>query len=174
MPFAAILVALLFIVPIGGLIAFVVIRANARKAARVGPWTALAQNHGGTFDGDRVILTRQDHRVVLEVKLVSVMQAAGGPYYPDGGTFTQATLQVDPQRLQVATSGPALVVPADLMRMVPGVNALPPAARVILAPHEATVVLPGSVVELQTLDRSFHALESIRQTAAQNGPLPIA
>ncbi len=174
MPFAFLLIALIFIVPIGGIIAFVVIRANKRKAARIGPWTALAQNHGGTFDGDRVILTRPDHRVVLEVKLVSVMQAASGPYYPDGGTFTQATMQVDPQQLQVATTGPARVDSNELTSMVPGVAALPVMARVILAPHEATVVLDGSVVDPQALEQTFQALEAIRQTAAQNGPLPVS
>ena len=174
MPVAVLFIALIFIVPIGGIIAFVVLRANNRKAERAGPWGALAQNHGGYFDGDRVTLTRPDHRIVLEVKLVSVMQAASGPYYPDGGTFTQATMQVDPQQLQVATVGPARVDPAQLVQLVPGVNAMPAHARVILAPHEATVVLDGSVIDLQALEQTFRGLEAIRQAAAQHGALPVA
>lgn len=174
MPFAIALIALIFILPIGGLIAFVVWRAKKRKAERAGPWSALAQQHGGTFDGDRVFIDKGDHRLVMEVAVVSVMQAAGGPYYPDGGTFTKVTLFVNPQNgPQLATTGPARVHSGELTDMVPGVGALPPFARVVLAPMEATVVLDGSVIDPQPLQQSFHALESIRQ-AAMRGPLPVA
>lgn len=37
MPVAVLFIALIFIVPIGGIIAFVVLRANKRKAERAGP-----------------------------------------------------------------------------------------------------------------------------------------
>lgn len=164
----------IFVVPLVAVILFVQSRAKKRRAALVGPWSALAQRWGGALVGEKVFCERGDHRLVLEMNLVSVMQAASGPYYPDGGTFTCARLAVAPGLHLAQTRAPARVDGRELATHVPAAGFLPPDARVVLAPNEAVVVLPGAVSDPARLDACFQLLDAIVQNARARGPLAIA
>lgn len=170
------MIAAMFGLPIVGIIAFVQWRAKARREALAGPWSALAQRWQGTFAGDRVMCDRGDHQLTLQMVLVSVMEAAGGPYYPDGGTFTRARLAFAPTGpVRVATSEKAARVDArELAARIPAAAALPADARVILGPREAVVVLPGAVADAAKLDASFQLLDAIAQQARAGAPLDVA
>ncbi len=165
------LLLLIFVVPIGLLIWFVMARAKKRRLARVAPWTALAQKWGGTFADDVVRCPRGTHELRLDVALVSVMQATGGPYYPDGGTFTCARLLTHTPIAQ--TAQPARVSADELKTFVPNVGELATDMRVILEPQGAVIVMPGSVIDDATIEKAFFALDQLQQVAAANGPMAI-
>lgn len=164
----------IFGLPIIGLIAFVQLRAKSRRAALAGPWSAIAERWGGTFAADRVHCDRGDHQLSLDMAVVSVMQAASGPYYPDGGTFTKARVAVAPGGpIRIATHPAARVDAGELAGFVPAVASLPPSARVVLGEREAVVVLAGPVSDGGALNACFQSLDAIVQHARANGPIPV-
>ncbi|MGE0784952.1 MAG: hypothetical protein AB7S26_04630 [Sandaracinaceae bacterium] len=170
----AVIFGAIFILPIGGLIAFTQLRAKARKSALAGPWTQLAQGWGGQLVGERVVVNRPDHQLTVEMKMVSIMDAASGPYYPDGGTFTVAKLALNPHGpARITTTPPARVVLEDLHQRCPATATLLPRHRVILGPTEAAVVLDGAVSDPAAIDAALRGLVAIHESTQRGGPLTI-
>jgi hypothetical protein len=105
------------------------------------------------------------------------MQAAGSPFYPDGGTYTEARLEIDPRAgLQVAAvTKPERVLTQELASKLgqSPLSALPPDARVVLGAQGAAVVLPGAVSDARALGAAFGGLEAILQYVRERGPLAV-
>ncbi|AKF07528.1 hypothetical protein [Sandaracinus amylolyticus] len=179
------LIPLLFLgafvaVPIALVVAFVQLRAKARRAAQEGPWSALAQQLGGRFEGGRIFVDRGAYQLTLDTKLVSVMQAASTPYYPDGGTFTEARVAFDPRgttailpspdavplklELHELSRIPALATLAELTR-------LPAGTRVFLGAKDARVVMHGAIVDASVIGAAMRSLDTLAQGVSASGPL---
>lgn len=160
--------------PVIAVVAFVRARARAREARLAGPWSEIASRWGGSYAPRRVFCDRGDHQLTLEMVLVSVMQAVGNPWYPDGGTFTKMRLALDPRGPSRISDGPpARVDPTEVAARVAAVGALPEGARLVLGEREAGVVLAGTVADVAILDAAARALEAIRESAAANGPFSV-
>ena len=167
-------------VPIALVILFVIWRAKARRARLRGPWTALAQKFGGQyfegsgFSGSSIQAQRPSHSLNVRMTLVSVMQAASGPYYPDGGTYTEVIVQLH-------HPSPALFVPPQARvqtftdhQRIASLAYLGPQARIFLEPKTARIVLPGAVEDFRFLDAAAHSLEELTRMVLTYGPLPAA
>ncbi len=170
----------IFVVPIGAIIAFVVLRAQLRRSRLRGPWSALAQRLGGHFiegsgfSGSAVQAQRPTHRVSVRMTLASAMDAMSTPYYPDGGTFTEVIVDLHPQL-------PASYVPPhartqtfrDHMR-IPILAHVGANAQIFVDPKSARIVLPGAVDDYAKLAASAQALEELTQLVMVAGPIPAA
>jgi hypothetical protein len=167
-------------VPLGLVILFVMARAKARRARLRGPWTALAQKFGGEyfegsgFTGSSIHAQRPSHSLSVRMTLVSAMQAASGPYYPDGGTYTEVSVQLHP-------ASPSLFIPPNARvqtfvdhQRIPSLAYLGPHARIFLDQKTARIVLPDAVDDLRFLDAAAHSLEELTRMVLAYGPLPAA
>jgi hypothetical protein len=167
-----------FVLPIGLIVLFVQMRAKSRRQMLEGPWTALAQQFGGQLQGERVLVSRDAYQLTLDMRLVSVMQAVGSPYYSDGGTYTEARLELDPRGAhRVATSPRAVrLSPAEIPRVLGDspLAHLPPGTRIVLADREARVVLPGAVGDMRAIGTAFAGLETLAKQVSTHGPVPLA
>lgn len=168
----------IIVVPIALVVLFVVVRASRRRARLRAPWSALAQRLGGQFhegsgfSGSSIHALRPTHRLSVRMSLVSAMQAATTPYYPDGGTFTEVLVDIFPQV-------PALYVPPhaktqtfrDHMR-IPALAHLGPEGMIFVDPKSARIVLPGAIDDFASLAASAQALEDLTHLVMAAGPLP--
>jgi hypothetical protein len=158
-------------VPIILLIVFVQMRAKARREALAGPWSALAQQYGGTMmPGPRVQISRGAYQLSLEMKLVSVMDASGGAY-PDGGTFTVARLAFDPAGPVHVAQRAGRVSTQELAGFVPAFAQLPPGTWMTIGPREARIVLPGAVGDAALIGTAFAALAALADHVTASGPV---
>lgn len=160
---------LIFVVPIGLLIFFVQMRAKKRREMLAGPWSALAGQYGGQFDGTRVFCQRGAHTLELDMVLVSVMQAAGVPYYDDGGTYTLARVRTPHA---ISTQASAVVSGAQVEGMVPGAR-VPAGTRLVLEAQSAVLVFDGPAADPAALHAAFATLDAIANHTATAGPLPV-
>ena len=167
----AVVFALIFGLPLGGVVAFVYMRAKKRREERAAPWGALAEKWNGSFDGDRVVCEREGHKLVLDVQMVSVMQAAGSPYWSDGGTFTRAQLTAPRPVAKVAQ--PTRVSFGQVAELVPQAKQLPVEAVIVLEPKGAAVVLDGSVTDHAQLELCFSVLFGLFEVSASE-PFSVA
>ncbi|UJR79891.1 hypothetical protein [Sandaracinus amylolyticus] len=167
-------------VPIALVVAFVQLRAKARRAAQEGPWSALAQQLGGRFEGGRIFVDRGAYQLTLDTKLVSVMQAASSPWYPDGGTFTEARVAFDPRGATSILPSPdnvPLRLSLDELPRIPALAALselaqlPRDARLFFGPKEARVVLHGAIVDANVIGAAMRSLDALAQGVSTSGPL---
>lgn len=170
----------IFVVPIAAVVAFVVLRARARRARLRGPWTALAQRLGGQFfegsglTGSSVQAQRGTHFVRVKMTLASAMDAMSTPYYPDGGTFTEVIVDLHPHH-------PAHYVPSNARTQtfrdhtrVPILARVGAVAQIFVDPRSARIVLPGAVDDFAQLAASAQALEDLTQLVIAAGPMPAA
>lgn len=167
----AVVFALLFGLPIGGVVAFVFMRAKKRKEERAAPWGALAEKWSGSFDGDRVVCERAGHKLVLDVQMVSVMQASSSPYWSDGGTFTRA--QLSAPRAVAKVAKPTRVSFGQVADLVPAAKQLPGDAVIVLEPNGAAVVLDGSVTDHAQLELAFSVLFGLFEVS-ESAPFSVA
>lgn len=170
----------IFVVPIVLLVVFVQWRAKQRMGKLRGPWMGLAQKlggqfrEGGGFRGTQIHIQRPNYVVEVKMTLVSVMQAASLPYYPDGGTYTEVLLHLFPQ------TGLAFVPPgAPTQRFidhtrVPALAHLGAGAVIYLDTHAARIVLADVVYDPAYLEAAVVSLEQLCQAVAHYGPLPAA
>ncbi len=172
------ILALLFIAatPVA-VILFIAQRTKARKAALEAPWSNLASTYGGQFDGKQVLVDRGSWKMTLKMDVVSVMQAAGSPYYSDGGTFTVAALWFDPNSEKSIATGdtsfkPGQVMNKDALASAPALADLTAQAPVFLASKEAKVVFDGAVGD-QRVETAFHGLEQLAQHVMTHGAIPV-
>lgn len=167
------------VVPIVLVIAFVRWRAAGRRERIRGPWGGLAQKLGGSFHegagltGTSITAARPTHTVRVKMSLVSVMQAMGRPYYPDGGTYTEILVELaDPRH-------PRLFVPEGTKTQtfrdhtkIPTLANLGRQAAIYLDPGVARVVVPGVVEDAAYLDAAVTSLEHLTRIVLAEGPLP--
>lgn len=169
-----------FVVPLVLLVVFVQWRAKRRMAKLRGPWMGLAQKLGGQFHegagfrGTQIHIQRPTHVIDVKMTLVSVMQAASVPYYPDGGTYTEVTLHLFPQMgLSFIPHGAKTQTFVDHTR-VPALAHLGHSAVIYLDPQSARIVLPDVVYDAAYLEAAVTSLEQLCQAVANYGPLPAA
>jgi hypothetical protein len=171
--------AAIIVVPIALVIVVVRVRASRRRARLREPWGELARRihgqlrEGSGFEGSMVYAARDTHSLRVAMKLVSVAEAMGVPYYPDGGTFTEIIAELPWQY-------PASFVPhgsrtqtfAD-PRRVPSLAQLGPGAEIFIDPKVARIVVPGVVEDVDKLTASARALDELTQLVFATGPLPV-
>ena len=171
----------LVVVPLVLVIGFVRWRAAARRERIRGPWSSLAHKLGGTFregagfTGTSITAQRPTHTVHVRMSLVSVMQAVGRPYYPDGGTYTEVQVELlEPRH-------PRLFVPEGTKTQtfrdhtrIPSLANLGRQAAIYLDPGMARVVLPGVVDDPAYLDAAVTSLEHLTRIILADGPLAPA
>jgi hypothetical protein len=167
----------IFGVPLALVVGFVIWRAKRRRARLRGPWTALAQKFGGQFQegsgltGSSVWAQRPTHALSVRMTLVSVMDAVGRPFYPDGGTYTEVMVDLSPQQPSLFVMGNDVQTFVDHTR-IPALAHLGAQARIFLEPKRARIVFPGVVEEYARLDAAAASLEDLTGLVLRTGPLP--
>lgn len=150
--------------------------ARARRKRIRGPWTALAEKLGGQFregaslTGSSILAKRPDHVVSVRMSVVSVMDAVRTPYYPDGGTFTEVMVHLEPGHPPFVPEGTKTQTFKNHMT-VPSLANLGRHAEIFVDPGIARVVLPGACDNFQYLDAAVDSLETLAQHVAAAGPL---
>ena len=149
-----------------GAVAFVLMRNEARKNARAAIWAPFAEELGGTFQDDTIQASKDGYSLTINTAIVSVAQAMSSPYYPDGGTFTLATLAGDVKFSEV-------VAPTAVHNPDAFTSALPRASHLVIGANGATVVMHGSVIDTTDLKAAVAALETMHRKASSEGPFQV-
>lgn len=170
----------IIVVPVGLVIAFVLLRARMNRARLREPWGALAQKIGGQlregsgFSGSSIVAPRPTHSVQVRMKVVSAMEASSGPYYSDGGTYTEILSELSWQHSALFVAPNVNTQTFRDRTRVPTLQALGPEAAIYVDPKVARIVVPGVVDDVNKLEASARALEELTWMVLQNGPLPTA
>lgn len=166
--------ASMFVLPFVGVIVFIRWRTKARRALLAAPWRALAERWSGGFADDRVRIARPNWNMGVTLELASIADARLGPYYPDGGTFTVARLDVDPSAGVTLAERRQRVNLEGLRQHVAAAADVPNSATLTVGPREAVIALAGPVGEPAILQAALATLEAIAQAAQQGSPLRLA
>lgn len=157
-------------------VVFVVLRNSSRRKSQGAAWQSFAQKYGGqfaggqgAFSGNRILFAQPHTRILVETTMVSVMQAAGSPYFPDGGTFTvikgahptSGGPMIRCDSREAAAAMPPQAAQACAM--------LPPGTIVFSSPAEAVVVLRGAVEQEQPLWAALTVVSALTAANAAAG-----
>ena len=146
-----------------------------RKADIAQPWGAMAEKWGGQFNGNRIVCQQEDRQLMVQMVLISVIQARATPGYHDGGTFTKGRIAYSPKSEIRIFDGPEprVVQASQLVHRVPAVELLPPAAEIVLNTREAAVIWPGAVTDTDCLSLTAKVLTAIADSARDDGPFQV-